>query len=653
MKFNIKILLVFLPLLLLNLTVYGQTKKAFIKEAELNYINKNFYAALVNFERALEFDENDTTLLIKAAESARQFDSYAKAAKIYSRILDSMSYTADPNLVFHLATMYQKMGKYDEAERKFQMFKSAYENQDSFLLKKTEKELASIAFAKTKVKETKSTISVERMENNVNTPYSEVGAIMYRKGMIYSSKQFEEINKKIKPPRKIAKLMEKPENESPKLLESSINKKNESVTNPCFSPDGKFLYYTVCKYVSGSEKSCDLYKASIDAKGNISGEQRMPEPINIVGYTTTHPNVVYDNDLKKEILYFVSDRTGGSGGLDIWYSVKDEKYGFSQPVNIKELNTPDNEVTPFYHDPSGYLYFSTDGRFGLGGFDVFKTQKTKDGFSDVVDIGMPVNSSYHDLYFHLSNDGDKALMSSNREGSLFLDSYYEACCFDIYDVTIKKLKLDLLALTFDKITGRPLKRATVRLIDKKTGVEVTRNTNELSNDHTFELLEDRNYLIVAERENYFPDTLELSTFQKDQSELITKKLYLSTDMMLLDVNTFTKVGKLPLSGVTVTIIDLTDTTKKHIVEYNPLSHEFNFMIDRGKQYKIIATKMGLLREKTSLIPDLMTNLDSFKKIYFLTNLYYRIYFPLPYILTMIYLTENQKTPPPRLYTEIL
>jgi tetratricopeptide (TPR) repeat protein/outer membrane protein OmpA-like peptidoglycan-associated protein len=592
MKFNIKILLVFLPLLLLNLTVYGQTKKAFIKEAELNYINKNFYAALVNFERALEFDENDTTLLIKAAESARQFDSYAKAAKIYSRILDSMSYTADPNLVFHLATMYQKMGKYDEAERKFQMFKSAYENQDSFLLKKTEKELASIAFAKTKVKETKSTISVERMENNVNTPYSEVGAIMYRKGMIYSSKQFEEVNKKIKPPRKIAKLMEKPENESPKLLESSINKKNESVTNPCFSPDGKYLYYTVCKYVSGSEKSCDLYKASIDAKGNISGEQRMPEPINIVGYTTTHPNVVYDNDLKKEILYFVSDRTGGSGGLDIWYSVKDEKYGFSQPVNIKELNTPDNEVTPFYHDPSGYLYFSTDGRFGLGGFDVFKTQKTKDGFSDVVDIGMPVNSSYHDLYFHLSNDGDKALMSSNREGSLFLDSYYEACCFDIYDVTIKKLKLDLLALTFDKITGRPLKRATVRLIDKKTGVEVTRNTNELSNDHTFELLEDRNYLIVAERENYFPDTLELSTFQKDQSELITKKLYLSTDMMLLDVNTFTKVGKLPLSGVTVTIIDLTDTTKKHIVEYNPLSHEFNFMIDRGKQYKIIATKDG-------------------------------------------------------------
>ncbi|MBK6783323.1 MAG: hypothetical protein IPG79_05820 [Saprospiraceae bacterium] len=57
MKFNIKILLVFLPLSMLHLTLTGQTKKAFIKEAELNYTNKNFYAALVNYEKALEFDE--------------------------------------------------------------------------------------------------------------------------------------------------------------------------------------------------------------------------------------------------------------------------------------------------------------------------------------------------------------------------------------------------------------------------------------------------------------------------------------------------------------------------------------------------------------------------------------------------------------------
>ncbi|MFZ1704223.1 MAG: hypothetical protein WAT79_07740 [Saprospiraceae bacterium] len=589
---KIKCFLIFLPLLLVSGFLTAQTQKAFIKEAELNFANKNYYAALVYFSRALEFDEGDTSLIIKTAESARLFNAYSKAAQMYSHLVDSMQYNKDANLVYHLASMYQKMGKYEQAERTFQMFKSGYENQDSFLLLKADKELASIDYAKTLVTEEKTTVTIERMGSDVNTIYSDVGAIIFNKGMLFSSKQYEEKNTQQKPPRKISKLLEKKENAEIALLAGKINERDFSVSNPCLSPDGKKLYYTVCKYINGSEKSCEIYTSSFDNNGNLSFEQRLSDPINMAGSTSTHPNVVYDNDLKKEILYFVSDRNTGVGGMDIWYSVIDEKYGFSQPVNIKEINTPDDEITPFYHDPSGYLYFSTKGRFGLGGFDVFKTQKAKESFTDVLNVGMPINSSYHDIYFHLSEIGDKAYMSSNREGSLYLDTYFESCCFDIYQVNIKKLKLDLLALTFDKITGRPLKKATVKLIDKKTGIEVSRNLNDDSNDHNFELLEDRNYLVVAERENYFPDTIEFSTFKKDQSELITKKLYLNTDMMLLDVFTFTKVGKFPLIGVTVTLIDVSDTTKRQIIEFNPLSHEFNFMLDRGKLYKLIATKDG-------------------------------------------------------------
>lgn len=578
--------------LLSGMQLSAQTKKAFLEAAELNFANKNYYAALVYYSKALEFNENDTAIIIKAAESARLFNSYAKAAEMYSLLLDSMEYTGNPDLVYHKASMFQKMGRYDEAERTYQIYKTAYENQDSFLLQKTEKELASIEYAKEMLTESNPTISIQKLEGEINTPHSEVGAIIFREGLLYSSKQFYEKNSKQKPARSISKLMEKPKDSGVQMLKNKLNERDLSVSNPCLSSDGKKLYYTVCKYINGSELSCEIFYSSFDNKGMLINEQRVAEPINLAGYTNTQPYVVYDNDLKKEIIYFVSNRPGGAGGMDIWYSVRDEKYGFSQPVNLKEINTPDDEITPFYHDPTGYLYFSTDGRFGLGGFDVYKTQKTKEGFADVVHLGSPVNSSYHDIYYHLSPDGDKAYMSSNREGSLFLDSFFESCCFDIYEVNIEKINLDLLALTFDKITGRPLKNATVRLIDKKTGLEIARTTNDKANDHNFELLSDRSYIVVAERENYYPDTIDLSTFKKDKSELITKKLYLQTDMMLLDVFTFAQIGKLPLSGVTVTLIDLTDTTKKNIIEFNPLSHEFNFMIDRGKEYKLIAKKDG-------------------------------------------------------------
>ena len=122
--------------------------------------------------------------------------------------------------------------------------------------------------------------------------------------------------------------------------------------------------------------------------------------------------------------------------------------------------------------------------------------------------------------------------------------------------------------------------------------DVQDRTNDDGIEHKFELSEDRNYLIIAQREYYFPDTIRFSTIGAEVSDSIVKKMYLSTDMMLLDVYTFTMVGKLPLEGTTVTLIDMSDSSVKEMVELNPLSNEFNFMLDRGKQYKIIARKEG-------------------------------------------------------------
>ncbi len=69
-------------------------------------------------------------------------------------------------------------------------------------------------------------------------------------------------------------------------------------------------------------------------------------------------------------------------------------------------------------------------------------------------------------------------------------------------------------------------------------------------------------------------------------------MYLSTDMMLLDVFTYTKIGKLALDSATVILIDLTDPNKKQEISFNPASNDFYFMLDRGKEYKLIAKKEG-------------------------------------------------------------
>ncbi|MCB9310149.1 MAG: PD40 domain-containing protein [Lewinellaceae bacterium] len=570
---------------------FGQTKKDFLKAAETEYAAKNYYAALVYYNNVLEFDKNDPEIIFKAAESARMFDSYSHAAEKYQYLIDTLGSTAYPSASFYLAQMKQRMGKYDDARKYYNMFLSENGDLDTTYLMVTKKELSALDYAEQLSQKKPLGTNIERLGTDINTPKSEVASMPYKDDFYYSSMQFNEQAEKNKLARSISKVMVKEGENPPALVKGYLNERNDLVSNTTITADGKVMYYTLCNYINASDIRCSIYKSKVDNQGNLYDEEKLPEPINIEGSTSTQPYITKDESTGKDMLFFVSDRAGGKGQLDIYSSLLDDKYGFAQPINLA-INSSGNEISPYFNATTNTLYFSADGREGLGGYDIYKSARIKDNYSSVVGLGLPFNSSYHDIYYTENEKGTIAYLSSNREGSLYLDSYFESCCYDIYKVDIVTVKLDLNALTFDKITGRPLKNATVRLLDKETGEELARVTSDTNNEHLFDLNIDRNYIIIAERENYYPDTIELSTLGMDKPEKIVRKMYLSTDMMLLDVFTHTKIGKLPLEGTTVTLIDMTDQTKKNITITNNLGNDFNFMLDRGKQYKLVATKDG-------------------------------------------------------------
>jgi len=574
--------------------VQAQTKKAFLQEAEKNFVAKNYYAALVYFERALEFNERDTMVLWKAAESARLFNSYKKAINYYSTLIDSMQYQDDPSAVFHLASMFQKTGKYDKAETYYKMFLTGFETQDSLLLAKAGIELKAIDFARTLTSSGNSGITLDKVKD-INTTYSETGAQETKDGLLYSSMQFEESNPALKPAREISKLMKKKKNQAAAIIPGEINTRDLLVSNPSLSPDGKKLYYTVCQYINASDIRCQIYSAKVMEDGTLTEESMLPDPVNIEGFTATHPHVTTDRVTGKEVIYFVSDRPAGKGGLDIWYSVFDAKFGYSQPVNLQDINTPYDEITPFYQKNSGFLYFSSDGRNGLGGFDIYKSQKISSGYGDIMNIGIPFNSSYHDIYYTVNDYDNRAYLSSNREGALFLDDYHESCCYDIYMAELSKIELALDLAVFDEITGRPLKKATIKMFNRDTQQLVRETTNQQGNTFFFDLEKDKNYYIIIDRPNYFTDTFEISTLDADKSDTIMKKIFLSTDMMLIDAFTFSKIGKFALDSVKVEIKNKLDTMEVFFTEINPDGNDFYFMLDRGKEYVIIGSKDGYTR----------------------------------------------------------
>ncbi|MDR1226031.1 MAG: hypothetical protein LBK47_03935 [Prevotellaceae bacterium] len=142
---------------------------------------------------------------------------------------------------------------------------------------------------------------------------------------------------------------------------------------------------------------------------------------NMRKYSVGHPCFSLDG----KVMYFVSDMPGGLGGTDIWYSEKitDEEWG--RPVNCgKKINTAGNEVFPTV-GKDGALYFSSNGWPGMGGLDIFKAKGSKDKWSNAANMKSPINSSGDDFYLIMTDkETMRGYLSSNRSGGMGGDDIY-------------------------------------------------------------------------------------------------------------------------------------------------------------------------------------------------------------------------------------
>ena len=131
------------------------------------------------------------------------------------------------------------------------------------------------------------------------------------------------------------------------------------------------------------------------------------------------------------ILFFASDRPGGFGGSDIWYSQRNSDGSWRKPINLgPKINTEGNERSPFLHTDSKTLYFSSSGFDGIGGQDIFFSKLDPNGkWSDPVNIGYPINTENDEVDFFVSLDGKTGYFSSNHYGNKDWNIYE----FELYE----------------------------------------------------------------------------------------------------------------------------------------------------------------------------------------------------------------------------
>ena len=533
--------------------VSAQSMKAFIAAAENAMISEDYYSALVYYNNALEFDESRLDLKYNTAEAARLFNAYALAEEKYQTVVSNDSDMIYPMATYWLADVKQKQGKYVEAKELFDFYISENSGDDEYFTAKAEKESKACGWAIDLLGNPDESIVITHLDENINTPYSEFGARKKDDHLYFSSLKFEKPDGPYDPDRYVSKIIKAKEFELGEVLDEELNHPTLHTAHNAFTADNSRVYYTICHFITANDIRCDLFFKDIMADGTFGEEVKLPENINSKAFTCTQPTAGMSPMGDEEVVYFVSDRPGGEGKNDVWYTKLMADGEFSDPINVESINTAEDDITPYYHHETGLLYFSSEGYRGLGGFDIYVAEKDVDNEYTVDMLSVPLNSSFHDIYYTVNDDLTEAYFSSNRSGSFYIESSKEACCFDIYKADMEEVILSLTALTFNS-QSEELLGVTVRLIDLKTGEEQILTPEDV-NSHSYDLKTGRDYELISEKVNYTSDTIQFNTRGIYKSQEIIKKIYLETDFVELEVLTFEKGSNADLIGATVQLLD--------------------------------------------------------------------------------------------------
>ena len=285
----------------------------------------------------------------------------------------------------------------------------------------------------------------------------------------------------------------------------TLNSENNEGT-PSFSDDGKFMVFTSCE-MDFKNNSCDIYYSQM--KDNLWSKPRKFDDNVNSAFWDSQP-FMYDGTL-----YFVSNRPGGVGGRDIYYSVIKEDGSFSKALNFREVNTKHEEVSPVVND--AIFYFSSNRDNSYGGYDIYLLDNNL-----IFNLGSSVNSYLDETSIFIW--GDNLLLTvedimSNKKSQI------------IYGQISKKyepIQVNKLVRTYDKETGEEI---ISDLFIIKDG-ERKRFSNQSKYNEDFYT----NSSIIAESKGYFPsviedlssDTIDIFMSRLDEN-IILKNIYFDFD----------------------------------------------------------------------------------------------------------------------------
>lgn len=418
---------------------------------------------------AIKIDPEFLEAHLILAELYKDKKKYDSSIKSYLKVFEIDSLFFKP-AIFSLAEVYFLNGEYGEALKYFNSFLNKSPVSDK-LIQRAGKYLDDCNFALEAVKNPVP-FHPRSLGDSINTDYDEYWpSISVDDKLLIFTRQTSQSAKSLSGIRYQEDFYYSSRPDSVWLKARNIGTPLNTADNEgalSLSAGGQSMYFTACNRPDGLG-GCDIYYSSRTDKGWLQGSN-IGAPLNSASWES-QPSLSSDG----RSLYFVSNRKGGFGGMDLWVSYYTDSGSWSEPVNLgRDINTAGDEMSPYIHFDGKTLYFSSNGRPSMGGFDIFMANKISDTiWTGIRNLGYPINTQTDEIGLIINSSGNTAYFSSAIKPGSGRDLY----SFDLPEELRPNPVSYFKGTVLDAKTRRRL-QATYELVNLKTNeVVLSSSTN--------------------------------------------------------------------------------------------------------------------------------------------------------------------------------
>lgn len=476
----------------------AQYFEKYLTARQLNMKSGDFLPYAFNQKKAgaKKKESNDYGYTVyKLAESYRLYNDFTNAEHWYGIAVqtDSAAYPLAP---YWYGVCLRANTKYADAEAQLSRFLQTYKQNDDYA-EKARKELANCRFiqqqlagsGKRKVKMRRLNSFINQGGANYAPMWMNATTFMFTSSRADSSKvKGANKNPYMNALYKTLIVRDTIMGTAEKVNVKDTKEMQQGVAS--LSYDGKKMFLT--RWVSQDGRNVATLYSSVWGGTDWSEPEKLSNLINLPGSSNEQPFVTSDG----KYLIFASDRPGGIGKYDLWYCVLDASGNPGTPVNMgSTINTRDDENAPFYHTATQTLVFASNGRVGMGGYDLFTSKGDfTANWQDPQNMGYPVNSTKDDIYF-----------TSRDSKYLLKDAYFSSdrssvCCLELF--SLRRANQPISGKIRDCSSGAPLVGATVSLVDTIQNKIVYTQDIDATGSFNFEVEEFKPLKVVATKNHY-------------------------------------------------------------------------------------------------------------------------------------------------------